>query len=202
MISRRQAVERIWKATLFGIFIPEFVEAQVFVKGNPRMPINGASETLQQSQTSSDTDLNVGENGPDRTFSLTQITAASTYTITKLEFQLRKTASAAQTIDARIFSDNSVPNDPLALLATSTNTLAASTIVADTYYRFTFSGLPFVSGTKYWIGMKATPIDGGQFPIWRAIQGSGRTEYGDVSASTWSQYTGNPHAGTYKIYSG
>lgn len=206
-ISRRHALKDFAYIASVGIFVPR-AAAQVLNSPNRlglltrQTEVAVSTKVLQQSQTASDTDLNVGENGPDRTYSLTQFTASSSYTLTEADFQLRKTASAAQTIDARIFSNNAGPNDPNALLATSTNTLAASTIVADTYYAFTFSGFALTNGTIYWIGMKATPIDGAQFPIWRAIAGSGRTEFGDATATSWSQYTGNPHAGTYKLYSG
>lgn len=189
-----------------GLFVPacfgivRSAKAQQFFYNHPGGISAGSGDSIIQSSTTSDSNIDVGENGPDRTFVATQITAAQTFTATSFDVQLRKNAGA-QTISAIIYSNVATSGgQPNTTLGTSTNTLSASTIVDDTYYSFTFSpGISLTSGTLYWLGLTATPINSSQFPLWRAISGSGRTEYSG-SAIAWGLYGTGLFVCTYKLW--
>jgi hypothetical protein len=100
--------------------------------------------------------------GTSSTYVGTLVTPTSSYTVTRLEFYLKKTGTGGGTITAEIWSatGSAGSETPDALLSTSTTIVSASSVSATKdWVSFYFDGQALVSGTKYFFVMK-TPTTG------------------------------------------
>ena len=125
------------------------------------------------------------------------VAAANGYTLTSIDLCLSAN-TGQQTLTAYIYSDSS--DNPGTALGTSTNTIAYGSVV--TYFGnvFTFDGVELTNGTKYWIVVKAIPINGSNFIRWISdSNGSGLVRYSGASISWTAIYS---YPGAYKTYSG
>jgi hypothetical protein len=110
------------------------------------------------------TQFNIGS-AAGLTYLATQFTASQSYTLTSFFAQLKKVGSPIGNVSAYLYSDSA--NTPGALLATSSTTLAASTLgAAFTPQSFTFAGYSIVSATKYWVVLFSSVIDASNHPAW------------------------------------
>lgn len=110
-------------------------------------------------------------------------TAGSDYTMTKMEVVLYRSSVPSGNISLKIYSPNAskLPNT---LLATSTNTIDASTLTTTpTYYTFNFSGLALTNGTQYVFSIE--PTNKNYIITYVALSISGQTT-GYWTGSAWT----------------
>lgn len=78
--------------------------------------------------------------------------AGSSYTLTRVDFNLAKSGSPTQTISAFIYSATASPGTPSTLIATASNTVAASGLSGSgAYETFNFPNTSITSGTWYYV---------------------------------------------------
>lgn len=130
-------------------------------------------------------------------------TPGSSYTITQIAPKLYKVLSAVQTLTAYIYSDALTVPDTV--LATSTNTVDASTLSTDTtgvYTNFQFSGLALTGSTRYHLVIGCSSVDASNFVRIRYLTVGGGSEFLDLDAdgTSWGATTEATVQGTFKTY--
>ena len=146
--------------------------------------------------------------GASTTYVGTLVAPASSYTATRLEFNLKKTGTGGNTITAEIWSatGSAGSETPNALLATSTTTVDASGVsTTKGFVAFDFAGQAIASGTKYFFVMK-TPSTGDTSNHYNFTVGSSynTTNFQTVRADatpTWAEANGG-RGGYCRSYSG
>jgi hypothetical protein len=118
-------------------------------------------------------------------------TASSSYTCTQLTFQVYRTGTG-QNLTCYIYSDTgSAPN---ALLATSTTTITAASIVTNASFDatndvlFSFAGQAITNGTSYYAVLKVAGVDGSNRDVLNmdnGAPGTGKIVKGDATPA-WS----------------
>lgn len=91
----------------------------------------------------------------------TVIAPSSSYTITRVEYYLKKTGTGGGDITAQIWSStgSAGSESPNALLASSTTTVGAGDVGGTkAFVSFDFSGQAVSSGTKYFLVMKTPSV--------------------------------------------
>lgn len=101
-----------------------------------------------------------------------------------VKVSLLKSGSPVGNITAYIYSEGS--SVPGSVLATSTTTLAASTLTgSEAVYAFTFNFSP-VSGTTYWVALNNSVIDAANFVLVRIDGGSsGGALFQSANGTSW-----------------
>jgi hypothetical protein len=168
----------------------------------------GGSYTLEESFADDSANEYEWSKGASTTYVATLVAPASTYTATRLEFNLKKTGTGGGTITAEIWSatGSAGSETPDALLAASTTTVDASGVSATKgFVAFDFAGQALASGTKYFFVMK-TPTTGDISNYYNFTLGSSynTTNFETVKADatpTWSSANGG-RGGYCRSYSG
>lgn len=117
-------------------------------------------------------------------YASSKFTAGSSYSLAKLTVKLLKAGSPSFTITAYIYSTPT--NDPVNLLATSTDTLSAASVsTSATDYTFNFSNYGLISGTSYsWaLGCSSVGDSSNRIDIYG---GSGGRTCLSADGSTWT----------------
>lgn len=117
----------------------------------------------------------------------TQFTTALAYALDSITLKLLKVGSPTGNINVYLYSDSG-SNTPGSLLATASETLAASSLTGSSAeYVFTFSGYSLSSATKYWTAVKSSVVDVNNWVEWSAstLDNTGLT-YASANGSSWT----------------
>lgn len=141
----------------------------------------GASYTLEETfGTDTSNGSNIGNN-VNRVYVSSQVTAADTYTLTKLALRILRVdgGGSAPNLVAEIRSDST--GSPGSVLAESTNTvLSAEVGTSMQWVDFLFAGLSITSTTVYWLGLRCSTSDASNYYTFRG----GAISSGAVSSSS------------------
>jgi len=147
----------------------------------------GTSYTLEETfGTDASDGSNIGDSA-NRVYVSSQVTAANTYTLTKLALRLRRVdgGGSAANLVGEIYDENT--GAPGTLLAESTNTITSAQVgTTMQWVDFLFAGLSITSTTIYWLGLRCSGADASNYYVFRG----GAISSGSVSSSsnglTWS----------------
>jgi hypothetical protein len=155
----------------------------------------GSGTGVKEQQTTANQTVTVFKY-PSRTYAATQFTASSTYDLSQIEVNLSKVASPTMNITCYLYSDNSY--NPTTLLATSSTTLAASTITNAAYHAFTFDqSFEVQSGTAYWIVLKGSAVNETNHVSWNSMSSGGDVMGDEDGTGAWASIIA--WHGSYKV---
>jgi hypothetical protein len=152
---------------------------------NPYLPLlmagvdtagGGSCTTPKETQDNSGNNQNVATAASNK-YVATKFTAGTTGTRCKVQLTLRRSGSATGTLRVYIFAHDSGANLPStgSPLATSSNTIDASTL-GTSYGAANFDvSVSLASGTAYWVALEKSPTSGSTFVQWEGINSGGRT---------------------------
>lgn len=167
-------------------------------------PGGGGGYTLQDNVGTTDSDFDSFGTTAGREYIGMSWVAGSSYTLTLVIPKMQKSGSPTQTLTGYIYSG--VANLPGVVLATSTNTIAASSLVASPgdYIGtgFMFAGLALTNAVQYHFVMQSSANNASNFPQWRYVP-SGASGFSSFSAdgALWGNDESSVQ-GTFKTYSG
>jgi len=203
-MNRREFLKRAYQigglAALYGLGVSR---AEAWLMMGPTQPTAGY--TLEQDwPVSKDVEASTSI-GNDNTGGAGRFTADANYTLTKAAFCCHSvTLSPTHTLTGKIYSktsDTAYEDEPNALLATSTNTVDASTLVAGVYFEFLFAGLALTSGEDYWAFCETNGTDASNYFNLRYDSTGSGSRVSRYIAGTW--YNVDTSAEMYlKLYSG
>jgi hypothetical protein len=131
----------------------------------------GTTETLDQSYVGTSGDDAFGYPGAENVFQ--NIVPSVSGVLSKFEFNLKKVNSPTFTIVGRLYSVNTATFLPDQILATSNNTVAASSLSASyAYIAFTFDGYPIQAGVPYALVIAASASNASNY-VHRQVTVSG-----------------------------
>jgi hypothetical protein len=162
--------------TIFALLLTLFLISPLYAGGGASLPVTltgtggGGGYTLEQTLgDETETDLYFVAAGGGSAWLAGCFTTSGAYTLTKLEVDGAKEASAGVATTAYIYSYDSGTGKPLASLATATNTVAASAL--DTGFKspyaaaYTFTGVSLSATTTYCAAIQATGAEGGYMRV-------------------------------------
>ena len=149
-----------------------------------------SSQPQKQSQETASTVMTWMSVANDREMAAGSFRASSSYTITRIDVLLEKVGSPTATVTCKISTADGTPGSPTTtILATATNTHAASEATGATWLQYDFAGQAVVSGTDYYVQLSVpdNASSASNYLNWWASDAAGTNRgYRKETAAAWS----------------